>query len=74
MKKLILLTFAIVSLTMTSCSSNDDSGNNDSQTENVKFEVTTSRNTSAIIASTIKNDTQTDDVDNLPFSITYAQD
>lgn len=71
MKKLITLTFAI--LTLTSCSSDDDSGNSGSQTVNIKFEVITSRNTDAIITTTINNDTQTDEVEDLPFNRTVAQ-
>lgn len=73
MKKLLFL--AIVCLLMlNSCSSDDDSPNsNEPQVVNITFEVTTSRNSEAIITTTINNDTETDNANNLPYSRTYAQ-
>lgn len=70
MKKLIALTIAIFSLI--SCSSNSDSGD-DTQTVNIKYEVITSRNAVAIITRTINNGNQTEEVDTMPYSFTYAQ-
>ena len=75
MKKLILLVLTIICIPVMSCSSSDDSsgGSTYPQTVNIKYEVTTSRNSSAIITTTLDNDTDSNTVDNLPFSETYAQ-
>lgn len=69
----IILVFAL--LPLVSCSSDDDSSNesNYPQTVNIKYEVTTSRNTSAIITTTLDNNTESNTADSLPFSDTYAQ-
>lgn len=73
MKKFILIICVSVSMLFTSCSSDDSSDGNNTQTTNIKYEITTSRNSSAIITVTLNNETQTEEVDNLPYSITYAQ-
>lgn len=73
MKKLFLIPALILSIVLTSCSSDDDSGDSGSQTANIKVEIITSRNTSAIVTRTLNNDTQTNDIENLPYSFTYAQ-
>lgn len=76
-KEILVLTLvvAISSLSLNSCSSNDDSSSRNEypKTVNIKFEITTSRNSQAIISTTLNNNTETENVDNLPFSKTLAQ-
>ena len=74
MKKLVLVILCAICLPTMSCSSSDDSSNGDDpQIVNIKYEVITSRNSSAIITVTLNNEIQTDEVDDLPYDITYAQ-
>ena len=72
MNKTALIIVLIVSLFTLSCSKKD-SDSEYPKTVNIKFDVTTSRNTEAIISTTLNNETETENVDSLPFSITYAQ-
>ena len=75
MKKLLLTLIVVASFSITSCSSDDDNsgGNNYPQTVNIKFDITTTRNSEAIINRTLDNDTEIDQVTSLPYSFTYAQ-
>ncbi len=77
MKKIVLFAFVISSLIVASCSSDDDSNPVETseypQTVNIKYEVTTSRNSEAIITTTIDNDTQTETINNLPFDTSKIQ-
>ncbi|MCB0742974.1 MAG: hypothetical protein KDC67_03655 [Ignavibacteriae bacterium] len=73
MKKLIVIPILILSLILTACSSDDDSGDTGPQTVNITLEITTSRNTEAIVTRTLNNDIQTENLNNLPYSFTYAQ-
>ncbi|HPF12379.1 MAG TPA: hypothetical protein PLP62_13055 [Flavobacteriaceae bacterium] len=59
-------------LIQSSCAS-DDSNPEYPKTVNIKFEVTTTRNSEAIITLTLNNQTETVVVESLPFSNTYAQ-
>lgn len=73
MKKLLLIPILILNLILTACSSDDDSGDTGPQTVNITLEITTSRNTEAIVTRTLNNDTQTENLNSLPYSFTYAQ-
>jgi uncharacterized protein YxeA len=75
MKKLLLIVLVAFSFSITSCSSDDDSanGNNYPQTVNIKFDISTTRNSDAIINRTLNNNTETDEITSLPYSFTYAQ-
>ncbi|MDG5492495.1 hypothetical protein [Psychroserpens sp. SPM9] len=69
--------FAILffSCLIISCIPDDsDSGGDDGPiTANIRFEVVTTRNSEAVITTTIDNETDTENVENLPFSLTYSQ-
>ncbi|WP_298903655.1 hypothetical protein [uncultured Psychroserpens sp.] len=75
MKKILLLMLFVCSITYSCLPDDSDSGAEpDGPTiSNIKFEVTTTRNTEGIITTTINNDTETEEVENLPYSRTYAQ-
>lgn len=75
MKKLVLTFIVIASFSMLSCSSDDDNsgGSNFPKTVNIKFDITTTRNSEAIVNRTLNNDTEIDFVPSLPYSFTYAQ-
>ncbi|MCD2260485.1 hypothetical protein [Psychroserpens luteolus] len=75
MKKILLLVVLMCSINYSCLPDDSDSGADPDGPviSNIRFEVTTTRNTAAIITTTINNDTQTDEVENLPFSLTYAQ-
>jgi len=74
MKKILFL-LTIVGFTIASCSSDDDNsgGNNYPKTVNIKFDITTTRNSEAIVNRTLDNDTQTDNITSLPYSFSYTQ-
>ena len=75
MKKILFLMLLMCSITYSCLPDDSDSGAEPAgpTISNIKFEVTTTRNSEAIITTTINNDTETDEVENLPFSRTYAQ-
>ncbi len=76
MKKLLLILLVASCFSITSCSSDDDNseGNNYPQTVNIKFDITTTQYTYAVVSRTLNNDTQTEeDFDSFPYSFTYVQ-
>ncbi len=73
MKKIFFLLIAFTGISLLSCSDEDPIIEEYPKTVNIKFEITTTRNTAAIIDRTFNNDTQTDEVEDLPYSFTYAQ-
>lgn len=75
MKKTLLVLFVISSFSITSCSRDNDSSSSKEypRTVNIKFEITTTRNSDAIINRTMDNETKTDDLTSLPYSFTYVQ-
>lgn len=75
MKKIVLISLLMSIISLTSCSSDDDNsgGSEYPQTVNIKFDISTTEYTEAIISRTLNNDTQTENIDNLPYSFTYAQ-
>lgn len=75
LKTIALILLTISNLTIISCSSDNGSsdGNNYPKIVNIKFEITTSRNSEAIVNRTLNNDTEADFVGSLPYSFTYAQ-
>ena len=77
MKKILVILLVVVStFSMTSCSSDDDNAGGNSnypQTVNIKFDIITTRDSEAIVNRTLNNNTETDNVQNLPYSYTYAQ-
>ncbi len=58
-------------LSLISCSKSDSEY---PKTVNIKYEITTTRNTEATITRTVNNDIQTEIVESLPYSFTYAQE
>ncbi|WP_179016796.1 hypothetical protein [Winogradskyella forsetii] len=75
MKKILTLLLVISSLYLTSCSSDDDnsSGNEYPKTVNIKYDITTTQYTDAVVTRTLDNDTQTENFDSFPYSYTYVQ-
>lgn len=59
-KAIVLILLAILNITTLSCSSDNGSsgGNNYPKTLNIKFEITTTRNSEAIVNRTLNNDTE----------------
>ena len=74
MKKFLLLAILVLSVTYSCLPDDSDSGADDGPiTANIRFEVVTTRNSEAIIKTTIDNETDTEEAENLPFNKTYAQ-
>lgn len=73
MQKTSILVITFLYFIFSSCSKDDDTTSNYPRVSNIKYEVITSKNTSATITSTLNNNAESHFVDNLPFSIVYAQ-
>lgn len=75
MKRTALIFILASIISLTSCSSDDDNsgGNEYPKIVNIKFDITTTESTEAIISRTLNSDTQTENIDTLPYSFTYAQ-
>jgi len=71
MKKLVLFVFFLSTLCFISCSKNDSEY---PKSVNIKYEITTTRNTTAMISRTVNNETIDETIENLPYSFTYAQE
>jgi len=70
MKKLIPFFLTILCITLYSCSFDEEPT---TRTVNIKFDVSTSRNTEAMIDRTIDDDIQSESVENMPYSFTKTQ-
>lgn len=74
MKKFLLLAILALSVTYSCIPDDSDSGADDGPiTANIRFEVVATRNTEAIIETTIDDVTDTEEADSLPFNLTYPQ-
>lgn len=73
MQKTYLLLITFFCLIFSSCSKDDDNTSNYPRVSNIKYEVITSKNTSATITTTLNNDVESHFAGNLPFSTVYAQ-
>jgi len=74
MQKTSVLFITFLCLIFLSCSKNDDNNtNNYPRVSNIKYEIITSKNTSAEITTTLNNEEQSHYADDMPFSIVYAQ-
>jgi hypothetical protein len=75
MKKLMLIYFVVSSLSIISCSSNDDSsnGNEYPKTVNIKFEVIANTGGNLQEVETSINNEKIDHLVTLPFTYTYTQ-
>lgn len=75
MKKILFLAVLVLSVCYSCIPDDSDSGADPDGpiTANIKFEVVATRNSEAVITTTIDNTTETENADSLPFSLTYAQ-
>ncbi|MEH6536439.1 MAG: hypothetical protein V7719_08615 [Psychroserpens sp.] len=74
MKKLLLLAILVLSVTYSCTPDDSDSGAIDGPiTANIRFEVVATRSSEAIITTTIDDETETEEVESLPFNKTFSQ-
>lgn len=74
MKTYVIALLSLLCISISSCTDcDDDSGSTAQQIMNITYEVTTTRNTEAIINRTLDNNTIMDRVSSLPYNYTYTQ-